>query len=103
MTTKYDLAIIFTKRTNLLEWFDANVNGHPGQPSRQYCEQERDVQLILLARYDINDNLFCKIRCPINPLPIRGEFNAVSLRKMTDYLARDGWKFKQKVPIGLFQ
>ena len=115
MITNYHSAIILTKCTNLLPWFESayrdrfdscSTSVGFNQFKHRYA-QDREVQLILLVRYD-NDpdgkmHTYCKIRCPINPLPIRGEFEVVSLTRIIKHLEGDGWKYNQKLPISLLK
>ena len=104
----YHTAIIYTKRDNLLKWFD--INGyqfasslsHYYQRMRAVYATERKIQLILLVRHEEN-KCICRIKCPINPLPIKGEFQCVSTSEMTKLLASMGWKYKEKVHSGMFK
>lgn len=108
----YHQAIIFTKRDNLSKWFDANCSKFIVDGNMEYSEhfvrakklyaQERDIQLILLSRYE-NGKCICRIKCPINPLPIKGEFQCVSMGKMTKLLTSMGWTYKAKYGIGMFR
>lgn len=108
----YHTAYIFTKRDNLSEWFNANrsrfiADGYSPDfcNAEYYYAQERDVQLILLVRHetvrdDHGDNVakcYCKIKCPINPLPIKGEFEAVTAAAVGNLLKSLGWHFKEKI------
>lgn len=110
MTTNYTCAIIFTKRSNLMPWFEGkypcaseNYDKSIGfQQFKKDCARVRDVQLILLVRYEPG-HTYCKIKCPINPLPFRGEFEAVSLRHITELLKREGWTEQQTLPISLLK
>lgn len=108
----YQYALIFTKRDNLSKWFNANcskfiVDGNL-EYSRHFCEaerryaQERDIKLTLLVRYDDN-KCICRIKCPINPLPVRGEFNAVSEHEVRKFLTSLGWTCEQRLPLYFFR
>lgn len=111
LTTQYNMAYIFIKHTDLLQWFDSKYSNEllleytsksvGFNQLRQSYASPRDVQLVLLIRYDSDGNLFCKIKCPINPLPIRGEFNAVSLKEISKYLAENGWTERQRISLNL--
>ena len=113
MTTNYHFAIIFAKHTNLLPWFDAQhgIYSHLSHSPVEYDRaramyaRDRDVQLILLVRYELGraGRPYCKIKCPINPLPVRGEFEAASLSYIIKFLQNDGWTMKQKLPITLLK
>lgn len=107
MSTNYNYtsAYIFTKHTNLLQWFDTNYhhelesNYHMRSLGfnqlRQSYATSRDVQLILLCRFD-GAKIYCKIKCPINPLPVKGEFEVPSISCITKFLQQEGWEIKQK-------
>ena len=115
MTTNYTGAIIFTKFTNLSPWFESKYGSEFGSGStslgfnqlKHSYSREREVQLILLYRYDRGaDNMMhtlCKIKCPINPLPIKGEFETVSLAQITKCIEKEGWTVKQKMPLSLLK
>lgn len=104
---KYTCAIIFTKRTNLSAYCNDKVYSKCGSDTnfeamRKYYAKERDVQLILLTRYE-KGKLMCRIKCPINPLPVKGEFEAPSLTSVEAFLYSNGWKFKQKFYPQMFE
>ena len=94
----YHQAIIFTKRDNLVKYFW----GKHALSNQEYYAREREIQLILLVRFE-NGKCICRIKCPINPLPIKGEFQCVSTSEMSKLLASMGWKYKEKIYSGMFQ
>lgn len=108
----YHTAIIYTKRDNLSKWFDINGYKYAQGANMEYSDTyqrmravyvtEMEIQLILLVRHEEN-KCICRIKCPINPLPIKGEFQCVSTSEMTKLLASMGWKYKEKLPLGLFK
>ena len=105
----YHTAIIYTKRTNLMPWLQSNyerfgTHGTTEQAQRihEMYSKDRDVQLILLVRHE-EGKCICRIKCPINPLPIKGEFQCVSTSKMTWLLASMGWTYKEKVHSAMFK
>lgn len=110
----YHTAIIYTKHTNLMPWLQSNYErfGTHGTTERirEMYSKDRDVQLILLVRHEdvriggtIKNKCICRIKCPINPLPIKGEFECVSTGEMTRLLASMGWKYKEKVHYSMFK
>lgn len=114
MTTNYTSAIIFTKHTDMMSWFEGKYHNAPSDYAssvgfnqfKDGCSKPRDVQLILLMRYERTTSgtrILCKIKCPINPLPIRGEFEVAHLHRLTQLLEREGWKMERKVPISLLK
>lgn len=105
----YHTAIIYTKRTNLMPWLQSNYTKfsthgttEQAQHIRAAYEKERDVQLILLVRHE-EGKCICRIKCPINPLPIKGEFQCVSTSEMTRLLTSMGWTYKEKVHSAMFK
>ena len=94
----YHQAIIFTKRDNLVKYFW----GKPSLSNQEYYAREREIQLILLVRFE-NGKCICRIKCPINPLPIKGEFQCVSTSEMGKLLTSMGWTYKAKYGIGMFR
>ena len=108
MATKYITAIIFTKNGNLNDFLYTNkelshwTDFTPTERAKEYYGKEREIQLILLTRYEGN-KLFCKIKCPVNPLPIKGEFEVPSYKAIYDFLVSNGWSFKQKFYPRMFE
>lgn len=94
----YHQAIIFSKRDNLVKYF----LGKPSLSDQEYYAMEREIQLILLVRFE-NGKCICRIKCPINPLPIKGEFQCVSTSEMSKLLTSMGWTYKAKYGIGMFR
>ena len=104
---KYTCAAIFTKRTNLSAYCNNKVYEKCGSDTqfeamRKHYAREREVHLILLTRYE-SGKLMCKIKCPINPLPVKGEFEVPSYGVIERYLRSNGWQFKQKVFPRMFE
>ena len=107
----YHTAIIYTKRDNLLKWLDHRYTEYvdvekefAAEAARIRAEYatEREIQLILLVRHE-EGKCICRIKCPINPLPIKGEFQCVSTSEMTRLLASMGWTYKEKVRSAMFK
>lgn len=102
----YHTAIIYTKRDNLSKWLQHNNKIFSSCASvenvRALYAKEREIQLILLVRYE-DSKCICLIKCPINPLPIKGEFQCVSTSEMTKLLASMGWQYKEKIHSSMFR
>ena len=87
---KYQKAYIYTKRTNLTDYYF-----HSKKPC--ICGEytaDHDIQLIVLTRQTDDGTLICRIKCPINPLPVKGEFEVVWYA-LAGFLHKDGWKLKE--------
>lgn len=105
----YHTAIIYTKHTNLMPWLQSKYTkfGTHGTTEhalriREMYSKDREVQLILLVRHE-DGKCICRIKCPINPLPIKGEFQCVSTGEMSKLLKSMGWTYKEKVHSGMFK
>lgn len=98
VTINYDRVIFFAKQDNLLEWY-GSTSQH-AKSIEEYAETRR-VQLILLVRYE-KGRIYAKIKCPINPLPVRGEFEIPSVAAITDFLINNGWMPKEDMNLHMF-
>ena len=103
---QYHAAYRFTKRDNLLKWLYSKPYqvGHPAANDNNiaYYEKEREIQLILLVRHD-EDKCICRIKCPINPLPTKGEFVVTNAGDVARTLVSLGWTFKDKLNLWMFK
>ena len=118
---KYDRVLIFTKKGNLMQYLCTErvsrgfSNGNAESIKRHYGE-EREIQLIACLRWEETSELtdvghrvchqsrcMCKIKCPVNPLPVKGEFELPSLDSLRAFLKADGWTLKQDVCANLFK
>ena len=66
------------------------------------------MRLILLVRYERNPlnnrmRIICKIHCPVNPLPVRGEFETPSLNAVVDFLKKNGWRETESLTNNLLK
>lgn len=102
----YNQAVIYTKRDNLLKWLDVHYpkfrDAKEAARIRAEYATEREIQLILLVRFEEGKTI-CKIKCPINPLPIKGEFETPNVGAVSRTLTEMGWTYKEKLPLGLFR
>lgn len=96
----YHTAYIYHKTDNLLPWLEAR-EPNPTARQREYYAEERDIELVLLIRHDGKRTL-CRIKCPINPLPVRGEFEAPSALAVRSWLNHNGWFYKQTIRADMF-
>jgi hypothetical protein len=116
---KYDRVLIFTKKGNLLDFLNTEKirSSFPNAKSEsveKYYGQEREVQLVASVRwedYPVSTRngivqvpkCFCRIKCPVNPLPIKGEFELPSLDSLRVFLKTNGWELKQDMYSGFFK
>lgn len=106
-TPKYTCATIFTKKGNLSNFLHADkvmsryTNRTPSEAIEEFYAEERDIELILLSRME-NGKVFCKIKCPVNPLPIKGEFEVPGFGVIQSWLYANGWKKARTVYPNMF-
>lgn len=95
----YSMVHIYTKRTNLSAYMSGKVvaryTDNQYQALRDYYAKERDVKLIAMFRWEHN-KCFCKIKCPINPLPVKGEFEIPTIGAVDQFIKANGWSMEQK-------
>lgn len=117
----YSRAFIFHKHTDLMPYFNAmkdTLGYDPQLPSHQRTkaryEAKRDVQLIVLLRWEEVPNsktggmtprqrCVCRIKCPINPLPVVGEFEIPSPYHICEFLKELGWTYVDEHKLNLFK
>lgn len=110
---QYDRVLIYTKKGNLLSYMHTDKvmrscsNGNK-ERLEEYYGKERNIQLVAKLRWETNGQrgkakCICKILCPINPLPVEGEFTLPSLDALRMFLNADGWELKQDVCACLFK
>lgn len=103
----YSLVYMYTKKANLLPYLKTDKiymrwSGNVSESYHQHCAEERDIQLMAMFRFE-NGKCFCRIKCPINPMPTNEEFSAVSITAVGKFLKEHGWVFKQKLNPSMFQ
>ena len=105
METKYTQAITFSKHTDLLPYWEAKCGDFSSrenwEKAKAYYAEKRDVNLILQIRY-VNSMPMCRIKCPINPLPIKGEFPVAHLGGLIGWLEKEGWKQNGNHSVRMF-
>ena len=103
---KYQVVYMFSKYTDMLPYFNANHERICGVPTcnnteayqkrvdnaRAYYAKSKPVSLFLLVRYEAPNHTICRIKCPVNPLPVKGEFVASSLSDVISSLRAHGWE-----------
>lgn len=98
---KYRTAWIFTKKGNLLPWLRSKCLGSVNAQAQEFYGQEREIQLLLLLRSD-NEGIHCRIKCPVNPLPVKGEFMVPSVSAIHNFLRQNGWHKEQTIHSEMF-
>lgn len=99
---KYRMAWIFTKKGNLLPWLYGKYSAPISERTEAMYAREREIQLVLLIRND-QDGIHCRIKCPVSPLPVKGEFTVPCMSAIYNFLLLDGWTRKQCISAGIFE
>lgn len=100
---KYSHVVTYVKRTNLLEYLKHhNEYDYHCDKLREHYAKERPVRLVLSVRKDGN-RTFCSIKCPINPLPVKGEFEVPNMAVIGRFLEREGWSKVDTISARLFE
>jgi hypothetical protein len=119
MDIKYDRVLIFTKKGNLMDYLNTDkvsrsLSLASSSHIKEHYEREREIQLVAQLRWEERPAasrnrtrnpsiLYCSIKCPVNPLPVKGEFQLASLEALRKFLKADGWELKQDISSGWFK
>ena len=90
---EYHGALVFTKKGNLRPFYESKL-----MKASAWVLAEREIQRVVFYRRD-NGDLRCLIKCPINPLPVKGEFTAPSLNVVKRWFLDNGWTHKATIPV----
>lgn len=88
--------VTFIKRTNLME-FRRHIDNKDSMVLDSYYSKEQDVRLVVTERITADRRIFCRINCPINPLPVKGEFEIPSWGVFKRFLESNGWKQREVI------
>lgn len=90
-----NMTLIFSKDTNLLPYAKSADKITSDAAYERYAKS-RAVTLILRVRRVVVDGTvtktLCTINCPINPLPVKGEFEVPSMHVIIRFLCNNDWK-----------
>lgn len=87
----HKVIVTFVKRTNLME-FRRHIHEKDSAAPDGYYSKEQDVRLVVTEHITASGRIFCRINCPINPLPVKGEFEIPSWGVLKRFLEANGWK-----------
>ena len=114
----YDRVLIFTKKGNLLDYLETDKvrRSFPNMSdnAKQHYAQEREIQLIARVRWEDypvstrngivqTPKCFCSIKCPVSPLPVKGEFELPNIESLRRFLKANDWELKQDYGSGWFK
>ena len=91
MISKTDI-YVFQKVTQLAPFYEARGSSAP-----MYAQGNTRVSLVLTFGLDDNGALVAKINCPVNPLPVKGEFYPAGKSAVLSFLKKDGWEYVRGV------
>lgn len=109
MEIKYNSMVVFSKIMPMTAYYntckvEAKLPTSVYNECTEEAKKEREVQLILLSRRDrTSGKEFFRIKCPISPLPVVGEFEAPSYAAIVAFLERMGWKYKHTTWANAFR
>lgn len=97
------IIVTFVKRTNLMEFCKTDKH-HENEFSapEQYYAREQDVRLVVTERITSDGHIFVHINCPINPLPVKGEFEIPNWGVLNHFLTSQGWKQREVITGNFF-
>ena len=89
---KYSQIITFVKQGNLLPYAETVARGkNMSEAERKYYERNRVLTLHAYLRFTPDRKVFCVIKCPVNPIPVRGEFELPGIYVLERFLHDNGW------------
>lgn len=96
------VVVTFIKRTDLME-FRRHTNQHPDAcaPDAYYAKRQ-DVRLVVTERITDDGRIFVLINCPVNPLPVKGEFEIPTWGALKRFLTSNGWKQHEVIDSRFF-
>lgn len=114
---KYDYVLVFTKKGNLLDYMNTDKGSRiiaNVKKAKEYYGQERNIQLVASVRWEEfpvstrkgivqMPKCFCRIKCPVNPIPVKGEFELPSMESLLTFLKANGWEMKYKMNSNFFE
>ena len=83
---------VFQKVTSLAPFYQ-----YLGTCVPAYAKEDTTVNLVLTFGRSENGTLIAKINCPVNPLPVKGEFRPASKQAVLNFLRKDGWEYVKSV------
>ena len=102
-----DSLFTFVKNTNMSDWFHSTTHMPDAtdvrdpltyqmvlkayQHEAEIYAKERPVQLVVQFCFKGNKT-YCNIKCPINPLPVKGWFQTPSIKVLQRHLEALGWQ-----------
>lgn len=112
MEVKYSRCLIYTKKGNLLPYFNTyKVRGSFNQSNlksvEEYYAKERDIKLMACFRWETSlnggrDRCFCRIKCPVSPYPNKGEFEVYGPNSVAAFLRKEGWTYQNEFYASMF-
>lgn len=90
----------YTKVGNLLPFLYGKVS-NPSEQMKEYYAAGREIQLVLFIRAE-NGKTYCRIKCPVSPLPVKGEFEVPSIGAINNFLHQNGWTRRQVISAHMF-
>lgn len=87
----HKMVVTFVKHTHLMDFRRGMQPDKVFAPDEYYTKMQ-EVRLVVTERITTDGRIFCRINCPINPLPVKGEFEIPSWSALKRFLVSQGWK-----------
>ena len=117
---KYERYMFFNKVDSLSDYLDTDRvslgmrGGHIDERTCNRYNAEQNIQLIAMIRQEniqvstprgfiSRPAYYCKIRCPINPMPVKGEFELPSIDALMRFLKKNGWSYRETLWAGILE
>lgn len=94
--------VTFVKRADLTE-FRRHMDSRDVFAPDEYYTKKQDVRLVVTERITDDGRIFVRINCPINPLPVKGEFEIPSWGALNTFLKAQGWKRREVISPSFLQ
>ena len=110
--SNYSVVFVCSKQADLMPYalnkFEGGIKELASCPKLvEHYSMERKVTLMAMFRWENGAkgklHCLCKIRCPINPLPVKGEFEAASMNAVLGFLQENGWTIEQKLNTAMLR
>lgn len=114
---KYNRVLIYSKKGNLMDYLCTDkvaCRFSNVEKAKEMYGREREIQLIARLRWEEFPvstrkgivqipKCFCEIKCPVNPLPVKGEFELPSVECLRSFLKANGWVLKHEFCSDMFE
>ena len=95
----YSMAFIFKKTIPMRSYYMGRYAKTGVKPSEKLLASTKEVTLLCRVGWGADHRPFANIKCPVNPLPVTGNFCIPSVEVLTRWLCEAGWTLVARVPL----